>query len=994
EFRVQDDGGTANGGIDTSAPATLTIDVTPVNDPPEVDLDTGASGNGHAVTFTEGDAAVAISAAASVADVDHLVLQSATITLTNPADGAFESLSLFGALPAGISIDLGESTPHKIVMVGAASPADYAAAVDLVRYENTSEDPTAGDRTIEVVVNDGVDESAPAVSTVTVVPVNDLPTDIRWIAAPPAAGNALPLNTHVIATLLATDADHASGFTYELVSASHAIFDVSSSGTVSLTANMADATPYELVVKVTDPAGGEYQETFNIVTGTSGANNPLPTGGAGAAVLAGDDILYGHGGNDEVFGGPGDDTLFGQDGADTLTGGTGNDVLSGGANNDTYLFAATGDGHDTVDELGGGGSDTIRITTASGGATVFTDLGFARVDADGDAAVDDLLITYNGQTIKVVNFFAAGGADRIEGFDFSNGGTYLGHSLGTADYDLITGLTGANGGQIVVGTDSGETISGGNGNDLLFGNGGDDTFQYTVDSHGADLVDGGDGVDTLQLTSGGSGQTLDVVVAGGVITQFEGGRVVNVELFTADLGTGSDTLSYDGTTEGVTVDLAAGSATGFTSIANIENVTGGAGNDTLTGDDSANVLDGGGGSDTLMGGGGDDTIYVAGNDDIFHGGAGTDTLRLGSIAGGNANLQLASFSQAATGIEIVTNATGSNDVTLQGTGGSNTYDFTGVTLGNVDVDMGAGDDTVVTSANHTNGGDLTTYDGGADLDTIMLNFTAADMEGILSEASGADRTQLANFLFNPTVGLNDFGSNAGNWDNVTVANFESAKIGIEVTMADGSAKVFDISHLFGGTGSPLTFPTFVAGDTGTAGADLLVGSTSGETINGGDSNDVIVARAGTDQLLGGDGNDLLLGGAGVDTLVGGAGADVLHGGLLGDIFRYASTADGGPSIADADHILDFGDVGDLFHVLQGGAGFADGGLSTGSQATVFGKSADATFGSDAERFHYDTSTNTLWYDADGSDGGHAAVALARLENGYDLQGNQINVVAT
>ena len=33
-LRLVDDGGTANGGVDTSAPQTFTINVTPVNDAP------------------------------------------------------------------------------------------------------------------------------------------------------------------------------------------------------------------------------------------------------------------------------------------------------------------------------------------------------------------------------------------------------------------------------------------------------------------------------------------------------------------------------------------------------------------------------------------------------------------------------------------------------------------------------------------------------------------------------------------------------------------------------------------------------------------------------------------------------------------------------------------------------------------------------------------------------------------------------------------------
>ena len=78
------------------------------------------------------------------------------------------------------------------------------------------------------------------------------------------------------------------------------------------------------------------------------------------------------------------------------------------------------------------------------------------------------------------------------------------------------------------------------------------------------------------------------------------------------------------------VNLAAGSASGFTSIAGIENVTGGSGNDTLTGDGLVNNLNGGAGNDTLDGGLGNDTLvggqgddtYFANNGDILNEGAG------------------------------------------------------------------------------------------------------------------------------------------------------------------------------------------------------------------------------------------------------------------------------------------------------------------------------------------------------------------------------------
>ena len=61
----------------------------------------------------------------------------------------------------------------------------------------------------------------------------------------------------------------------------------------------------------------------------------------------------------------------------------------------------------------------------------------------------------------------------------------------------------------------------------------------------------------------------------------------------------------------MTVDLTAGTASGFTAIASIENVVGGAGADTLTGNAANNVLNGGLGNDTLTGGDGNDTFNYA-----------------------------------------------------------------------------------------------------------------------------------------------------------------------------------------------------------------------------------------------------------------------------------------------------------------------------------------------------------------------------------------------
>src|SRR5439155_7966869 len=62
---------------------------------------------------------------------------------------------------------------------------------------------------------------------------------------------------------------------------------------------------------------------------------------------------------------------------------------------------------------------------------------------------------------------------------------------------------------------------------------------------------------------------------------------------------------------------APGTATGTGGISNIENATGGTGNDGIVGDGNANVLRGGPGNDILVGARGNDTMQGEANDDIL-----------------------------------------------------------------------------------------------------------------------------------------------------------------------------------------------------------------------------------------------------------------------------------------------------------------------------------------------------------------------------------------
>ena len=143
------------------------------NDAPALDLDASGVGTGFAVTFTEDGGAVAIADSDTIiGDVDDATMAGATITLTNPQDGSAESLSLAGALPAGILRDA-SSTATRLVLTGSASKASYETALELVRYDNSSQNPDPADRIVTVVVNDGADDSNIATTTVTVIAGND-----------------------------------------------------------------------------------------------------------------------------------------------------------------------------------------------------------------------------------------------------------------------------------------------------------------------------------------------------------------------------------------------------------------------------------------------------------------------------------------------------------------------------------------------------------------------------------------------------------------------------------------------------------------------------------------------------------------------------------------------------------------------------------------------------------------------------------------------------
>jgi hypothetical protein len=155
-----------NDGALNSVAATDTINVTPVNDAPVATA-------GHTLAYTENQAATAIDPLIAVTDVDSANLVSATVQITGNYASSQDVLSFTDQNGIAGSFNAATGT---LTLTGSSSVANYQAALDSVKYFNTSDDPSGAARTVTIITNDGAANSVAVTGTITVQPVNDAPT--------------------------------------------------------------------------------------------------------------------------------------------------------------------------------------------------------------------------------------------------------------------------------------------------------------------------------------------------------------------------------------------------------------------------------------------------------------------------------------------------------------------------------------------------------------------------------------------------------------------------------------------------------------------------------------------------------------------------------------------------------------------------------------------------------------------------------------------------
>ncbi len=818
-FRVADNGSNSRGvGNLDPTPNRLTLDVMPVNDAPLLIVPNDQ--------VTDEDTDLAISGF-QVVDVDstdltvNLNVTNGILTLTPSATVTVMGGGTSTVTVSGTSLDL-ENTLNSLVY----TPNPHYAGEDL----------------LAVSVEDGDDGSDADSLTLTVNPVNDIPSAMNDTYAV-VQDTTLVVNATL--GVLANDTDiETSALTVSKVNGSptdvgqeirldHGSLTLNSDGSFTYlpdpsfqgsdrftyVANdgTADSEPASVTISV-DPndAGSvhvipddEYPgKTAVRIIGTSGDDTISVRPGSLPDTLkinlngqiitidapTGRVLVFGRDGNDdlEIRGNIPLARVEGEGDNDTLTGGNLGDTLLGGPGDDMFRNQYARGRYDVYD--GGEGLDTIvqtrdyhRFVTFSpdnhieGLTIVNPNNGTRRVQGEGSGGK---LLDFSG-IIYVNDVPVAGGL----GLDIR----------GTNDDDTITGTAGDD---EISGRKGNDRISAGDGNDTVRGDAGMDSI---VSGYGDDLLDGGPHVDE---TYGGPGN--DVFIANlqdHVFDLIDGGSDLNTLRLNPQRNTSDPIVLAHFTPANQIQQLEGGSRILGTDTGNTLDFS------AVTSWTTGNWVDGGKGDDTIrvpLALGGFQIDGGAGNDSLW-GSAGNDTLR------GDAG-------------EDMIEAGHGDDLIDGGAGVDETYG-------------GNGNDVFIANLqDHV----FDLIDGGSDLNTLRLN----------PQRNTSDPIVLAHFTPANQIQQLEGGSRILGTDTGNTLDFSAVTSWTTGKWVDGG-KGDDTIRV------PLALGGFRI--DGGAGNDSITGSHGNDRIDGGHGDDTIDAGVGNDELRGGTGTNSLTGGMGMDT---------------------------------------------------------------------------------------------------------------------------------
>lgn len=573
-------------------------------------------------------------------------------------------------------------------------------------------------------------------------------------------------------------------------------------------------------------------------------------------------------------------SLSGNNGNDTIQGNGGADTLQGGLNDDTYMIDAT----DTITETLSGGIDSVQATfsyTLIPNLENIELLGTGDFAATGDINANKLTGNSGNNTLT-----AASGNDTL--------------TAGSGD-DV---LYGGNGDDSLEGGLENDTLYGGIDNDVYVLNSPEDVkdvinesvnsgtdqvnsvFSYTLQNEFENLVligtenINGTGNDVANSLIGNSGNNvLNGLASSDIMAGGLGNDIYVIERNT-DTVVEAKVLGIDSVESSVNY-LLGNDVENLVLTGTAITGTGNELNNYLVGNNSSNNLAGNAGNDSLDGGAGNDTMIGSTGNDVYI----VDTLQ-------DIVTETSSISSEIDLVQsLISQALGNNLENLElmgtdnlvGTGNSLNNKITG-NSGNNNLVGNTGNDTLGgNDGNDSLLGEIgnDSLDGGLGIDSLDGGDANDTLKG------GNDNDSLLGGINNDSLdgGLGSDTLNGGLGDDTYVVdNFQDIVATLDAT--DGVDTVqSSITYRLGShlENLTLTGASSINGN-GNELNNIILGSTSSNTLDGKDGNDSIDGSSGNDFLKGGAGNDTLKGNSGTDF-------DTLIGGVSNDDYYVGSTED-------------------------------------------------------------------------------------------------------
>ncbi|MDB5875949.1 MAG: hypothetical protein JWQ07_5391, partial [Ramlibacter sp.] len=725
--------------------------------------------------------------------------------------------------------------------------------------------------------------------------------------------------------------------------------------TVDLAANSADgdgSVGHDTITGISQVRGSSFNDTLR------GSNTTAFTEVFDG--WSGDDLIDGRGGFDQAVYNTSPLTTAGitvnmATGSVVGDASVGHDTLRGieqvfGTNfSDSYdasNYAATGFLNTSTNNVGSNG--TFNSFQGNGGNDVITGNGNTQVlysAATGSVTVNLVLGTATGDTSVGNDTITVGTVNNVFGSNFADVLT------GGALNETFTG--GPTGG---VSGNGNDTIDGGAGGDMAVFNGSFGNYNVNLAAGTVqDTIANRDGTDTLSnielLQFNNNGNATYHLIAGGSsanpvdIT----GLVLSGSNGLSSMTGVSDFLTIGNNFFGRPIDLGAGSgdtinlgaAGGYTlALANVENLVGSSGNDSVTLTNAAGGLnvDLGGGSNNLNLASGSNTLSVANvanlNGNEFSGPSNDTLTLLNTVSGISINLGGGTNTiNLAEGVNSLNNVFGTN--VIHGTESNDTLTVVNGLFQST-VDLGGGTDTLIitnpTGFNTLGLVGVENVTGGNADDYIVLQNTVTGVTFNLG--SGNDAVNLASGT--NSIGINsvetisgsDFGSpNLSSNDTLFLLNTVN---GVSINLGEGANTV----NLAAGANT-LAAVNNIQAINGTSGGDTLTvqNQINGSSIDLGGGIDTLILGNGfnsvtvsnIENVFGGNTNDniVIADTTGSTTVTGGLGADSITASAAADNFHFASVADsvwGGAT--DVVTNFDAGSDSFTFNGLAGTNGFA------------------------------------------------------------------------